>query len=168
MLTVLEDLAKRNGSSGYVLPLGRVKSRPAVAERKFIKSLKGLSGVVGIPVDRLTLHRFRNYFVCECAETSVPMPTIMEWVGHDEMSVVIHYYSLRDHSARGAMRRLSGSMATSTCNGDQEPECVIVVFRVIGNDSSIEFERTARRASERIVTLGDGFSPSRCSRIRRG
>lgn len=114
VLAAIDELATRSSKQGFVLPLGRVKSRPAVVERRFIKHLKGLSEATGIPAERLTLHRFRNYFVCECAENSVPMPTVMEWVGHDEMSMVMHYYTLRDHSARGAMRRLSDSMASAT------------------------------------------------------
>jgi hypothetical protein len=62
--------------------------------------------------------RCRNFltltiFVSQCAEHGVPMATVMEWVGHDEVKMVMHYYSLRDPSAREAMRRLSQSTPTS-------------------------------------------------------
>jgi len=87
--------------------LRRAKCRPAVAERSFILKLKGLSEAVGLRPERLTLHRFRHFFVSECADHGVPMATVMDWVGHDEMKMVMHYYSLRDTSAREAMRRLN-------------------------------------------------------------
>lgn len=32
------------------------------------------------------------------------MPTVIEWVGHDEMKMVMHYYSLRDEAAKRAMK----------------------------------------------------------------
>ncbi len=116
-------MAERTGRQGYVLPLSRAKSRSDVAERRFIEDLKGLSSAVGIPKKRLTLHRFRHFFVSECADPGVPMATVMNWVGHDEMKMVMHYYSLRDDTAREAMRRLTSgtaaSMATTTTVKDQ-------------------------------------------------
>lgn len=105
--TALRALADLTGRSGYVLPLGRVKSRPDVAERRFINDLKEMSAAVGVPQERLTLHRFRHFFVSECADHGVPMATVMNWVGHDEMKMVMYYYSLRDDTAREAMRRLT-------------------------------------------------------------
>jgi integrase len=103
----LDYFAEQTGRTGYVVPLARARSRPDVAERKFIKRLQALSGTVGIPRERLTLHRFRHFFVCECADHGVPLATVMDWVGHDEIKMVMYYYSLRDTSAREAMRRLN-------------------------------------------------------------
>ena len=34
---------------------------------------------------KLFLHNFRHYFVSECADRGVPMPTVMDWVGHADM-----------------------------------------------------------------------------------
>jgi integrase len=108
---VLDQLAARTGRQGYLLPLPKVKSRRDYAGRRFLEQLKRLSKTTGIPATKLTLHRFRRYFVSECADRGVPMTTTMEWVGHDELKMVLYYYSLRDESAREAMRRLVGGAA---------------------------------------------------------
>ena len=113
VLAALNVLAERTGRQGYVLPLERVKSHPDVAERRVIGDLKELSVAVGIPKKRLTLHRFHDFFVSECADHGVPMATVMKWVGHDEMKMVMHYYSLRDDTAREAMRRLTSEPSAS-------------------------------------------------------
>ena len=45
--------------------------------------------------------------MCECADRGVPMATVIEWLGHDDMQMVMHYYSLRDQSSQVAMKRFS-------------------------------------------------------------
>jgi integrase len=107
VLTVLEELAIRTGQQGYILPLPQVKSRRDYAERRLLERLKRLAQTTGVPRKKLTLHRFRHYFVSECADCGVPMATTMEWVGHNELKMVLYYYSLRDESARKAMRRFT-------------------------------------------------------------
>ena len=44
------------------------------------------------------------------------MATVIEWVGHDEMKMIMHYYSLRDETAKLAMTnfRAGGPSATPT------------------------------------------------------
>jgi len=107
----LQRLAQQLGRTGYLIPLSGAKSRRRQAERLFLGHLKRLAAQTGIDAKRLTLHRFRQFFVSECADAGVPMATTMEWVGHDEMKMVMHYYNLRDESAREAMRRLSDNEA---------------------------------------------------------
>jgi integrase len=113
VLAVLNELAQRAGRTGYVLPYSNVKSRSDAIERRFLASLKGLAEATSIPQRRLTLHRFRSFFVSECADAGVPMATVMDWVGHDEMKMVMHYYALRDGASREAMRRVSGALNTA-------------------------------------------------------
>jgi hypothetical protein len=75
-------------------------------ERSYLKRLKGLSGKTCIADTKLTLHNFRRFFVSQCADCGIPMATVMDWVGHDEMKMVMHYYRLRDESAQEAMTKL--------------------------------------------------------------
>ena len=51
------------------------------------------------------------------------MATVMDWVGHDEMKMVMYYYSLRDTSAREAMRRLNNSVAPLEGDISMSGEC---------------------------------------------
>ena len=53
----------------------------------------------------LTLHNFRRYSISQCADCGIDMACVMEWVGHDEMKMVLHYYRLRDEHAKNAMGR---------------------------------------------------------------
>ncbi|MEE9297339.1 MAG: tyrosine-type recombinase/integrase [Phycisphaerae bacterium] len=110
---ILEVFADRSGRAGYVLPLPQVKHREDYAERHFLKKLKELAEPTGIDPKRLTLHQFRHFFVCECADQGIPMATVMAWVGHDEMKMIMYYYSLRDQSARDAMRKLTADWTAS-------------------------------------------------------
>jgi integrase len=104
---VLSELATLTGRQGYILPLKKVKSRVDYAERSLLEKLKDAAGGLGIDPARLTLHNFRRYFVSECADRGVKMATVMKWVGHDEMKMVMYYYSLRDGSSQEAMRKFS-------------------------------------------------------------
>lgn len=90
-------------TSGYVVQLRPVKSRTDYFERSFLGRLKLLSSSTGIAASKLTLHNFRRFFVSHCAEVGIPMATVMEWVGHDEVGMVMHYYRLRNEFAQRAM-----------------------------------------------------------------
>ncbi len=116
---VLEQLGQKR-REGYVLPLGTVKSRPDYAERRFLQELKGLAPLTAIPEKKLILHSFRRFFISECADNGIPMATVIEWVGHDEMKMVMHYYSLRDDVAKEAMRNFQagGSLQSPTSAAD--------------------------------------------------
>ncbi len=72
-----------------------------------MERLKQVSAATGIPPKRLTWHNFRRFFVCECADRGVPMAMVIEWLGHDDMQVVMHYYNLRDQSSQVAVKRFS-------------------------------------------------------------
>lgn len=91
--------------SGYVIRLPSVLIRPHYFERLYLGKLKDIAEATGIPKAKLTLHNFRRFFVSQCADCNIPMPTVMDWVGHDEMKMVMHYYRLRDDSAQRAMER---------------------------------------------------------------
>jgi integrase len=103
--SALNALRDGNSRSGYVVPLPAVKSRMDYFERSYLKRLKDLSGKTRITDNKLTLHNFRRFFVSQCADCGVPMATVIGWVGHDEMRMVMHYYRLRDESAQKAMAK---------------------------------------------------------------
>jgi len=92
---------------GYVVRLPRTVSRTDCFERTYLRRLKTLAPRTGIDADKLTLHNFRRFFVSHCAEVGIPMATVMEWVGHDEMGMVMHYYRMRDEFAQKAMQRFA-------------------------------------------------------------
>lgn len=158
---VLDVFAERAGRFGYVLPLPRVKQRADYAERHFLRKLKELAKPTGIGLNRLTLHRFRNFFVCECADRSIPMATVMAWVGHDEMKMAMYYYSLRDQSARDAMRRLD-HVATAAVRrphraARRSDRTTPHALEHLGS----EHEKTAFPNPNRGITEEEGFEPPR-------
>jgi integrase len=53
------------------------------------------------------LHSFRHYFASMCAHTNVPILTVMEWLGHQDSSMVRHYFHLHDAESRRQMDRLN-------------------------------------------------------------
>lgn len=46
----------------------------------------------------------RAFFVGESADRSIPIATAMDWVGYDEMKMVMCYHILGDEAAPEAMR----------------------------------------------------------------
>ncbi len=52
------------------------------------------------------LHSFRHFFCSMCANTGVPMPTVMKWLGHKDSKMVLYYYDLKDEDSRRQMRRI--------------------------------------------------------------
>jgi hypothetical protein len=105
--SILAEIATAGSRSGYILTLPPTKNRRDYAERHLIGLLKGLGKTTGIDSGKLTLHNFRRFFVSQCADCGIPMATVMDWVGHDEMEMVMYYYRLRDEAAKTAMGRFS-------------------------------------------------------------
>jgi integrase len=62
------------------------------------------------------LHSFRHYFCSLCANSGVPIMMVMEWLGHQDSSMVKHYYHLHDSEARRHMDKLNplGNAETRT------------------------------------------------------
>jgi integrase len=62
------------------------------------------------------LHSFRHYFCSLCANSGVPIMMVMEWLGHQDSSMVKHYYHLHDSEARRQMDKLNplGNAETRT------------------------------------------------------
>ena len=52
------------------------------------------------------LHSFRHYFCSMCANNRVPERMLMDWLGHCDSSMVVHYYHLHDSTSRRQMDRL--------------------------------------------------------------
>jgi integrase-like protein len=167
----------RTGRIGYVLPLPPVKQREDYAERHFLKKLKELAECTRINPKRLTLHRFRHFFFCECADHGIPMATVMAWVGHDEMKMVMNYFSLRDESARDAMRKLTTDSTASRrppepsrCDIDQRAGRVARhrttsnALEQLGSDP----EKTASQTGNAEQRRGGDSNPRyRCDPVRR-
>jgi integrase len=117
--TVLSEIATAGFRAGYLISLPKVKDRRDYAERHFIGLLKGLEATTGIKKSKLTLHNFRRFFVSQCADCGIPMATVMDWVGHDELQMVLYYYRLRDEAAKAAMKRFridGGEASASACS----------------------------------------------------
>lgn len=49
------------------------------------------------------LHSFRHYFCSRCANSGVPEPMLMQWLGHADSAMVRHYYHSNDEEARRRM-----------------------------------------------------------------
>lgn len=112
--SALTKLAGDDNPVGYVVRLRKVKDRADYFERHFLGQLKDLSKATTISEGKLTLHNFRRFFVSHCADVGIPMATVMDWVGHDDMAMVMHYYRLRDESAQRAMERFGTGLSSGT------------------------------------------------------
>ena len=130
--TVLSEIAAAGSRAGYLIGLPKVKSRRDYAERYFIQLLKELGTITGIKQEKLTLHNFRRFFVSQCADCGIPMATVMDWVGHDEMEMVMYYYRLRDESAKAAMAR----------------------FTIGAGQAPAESESVSKRSADAVATPG--------------
>lgn len=64
-----------------------------------------LAGEIGFADGRL--HSFRHYFCSVCANTGVPEQVVMQWLGHQDSSMVRHYYHLHDAEAQRQMKRIN-------------------------------------------------------------
>jgi integrase len=53
------------------------------------------------------LHSFRHYFCSQCATSGIPVPALMQWLGHQSSAMVRHYYHLHDHQAQEQMARVT-------------------------------------------------------------
>ena len=83
-------------------PLFKNKNGNRVAGNHTLARLKRLFPAVGIGSDRrLYWHSWRNFFVIDCLERGVTIPTIMDWVGHDDEQMVIHYSRVRNRDKNG-------------------------------------------------------------------
>jgi hypothetical protein len=106
-----EGLAQGDRPAGYVIPGPAGIARADSIASANLKKLKELDSPTGIPAKKLTLHNFRRYFISQCADCGIDMACVMEWVGHDELKMVLHYYRLRDEHAKNAMRRYTTGTA---------------------------------------------------------
>ena len=125
----LEALGAEPGQARYIVPLTEVKSRRDYFERTYLERLKGLASSTGIPASKLTLHNFRRFFVSQCADCGIPIATVMDWVGHDEMKMVLHYYRLRDETAQRAMQKFRIRRETGRPRADQSKTASVAGVR---------------------------------------
>jgi integrase len=96
-----------SGRNGYVFPGQEGHNRVKNFSRTTLKRLKALHKPTGIAETDLLLHNFRHFFVSQCADCGIDMACVMDWVGHDDLAMVLRYYGLRDDHARNAMRRFT-------------------------------------------------------------
>ena len=97
----LEDLVKMmlGEENGFLrrAPLALIK--PRVDE----DTLKRLFPAAGIgPERRLHWHSWRNHFVVRCLDAGIPVHLVMQWTGHDSVSMVMHYARARSKDRLGA------------------------------------------------------------------
>ncbi len=180
--SALQALGAKVGEPSYIVPLPQVKSRRDYFERSYLGRLKRLSGGTGIPEKKLTLHNFRRFFVSQCADCGIPMATVMNWLGHDEMNMVMYYYRLRDESAQQAMNKFriqhAGNGADAVDNGvgskeenggrhvppAADPRSSVAGDRVV-NGGEV---RRARTSSDSWEHLGNGHGKTAFSTRKRG
>jgi len=106
-LVVNLKVAANGPLAGYVFPGQEGQNRIKNFARTTLNRLKDVSEPAGIDEADLLLHNFRHYFVSQCADCGIDMACVMEWLGHDDLTMVLHYYRLRDEHARAAMRRFT-------------------------------------------------------------
>jgi len=102
---ILTMLRGERNTPGYVFPGPTGPDRSDRFERTGLKRLKGLARVTDVPKDKLTFHNFRRYFISQSADCGIDMACVMNWVGHDDLEMVLYYYRLRDEHAKVAMAR---------------------------------------------------------------
>jgi len=66
------------------------------------------------------LHTFRHFFISHCANSGVPPFQLIKWVGHADVSIVMHYYALRDEESLWTMKKLS----TQDAKQGEQPQSV--------------------------------------------
>ncbi len=71
-------------------------------ERKLLKWLRIIQAKLGIKEGGL--HTCRHYFVSRCAAAGIAPFTVMSWVGHADIKMVLHYYHLDERHAGEAMK----------------------------------------------------------------
>ena len=69
-----------------------------------LEKLKKLLGKLGLEGH---LHAFRHFFASHCANNGVPPFQLVKWLGHADVSMVMHYYELHDEESVWAMKKLS-------------------------------------------------------------
>jgi len=69
-----------------------------------LEKLKKLLGKLGLEGH---LHAFRHFFASHCANNGVPPFQLVKWLGHADVSMVMHYYKLHDEESVWAMKKLS-------------------------------------------------------------
>ena len=88
---------------GFVHPIGTAR-----------KCLTTASKRLGMP--HFTHHAFRHYFVTTCLEAGVPLPTITDWIGHQDggaLALSTYKHIRKDHSLKMAAMADFGSALQS-------------------------------------------------------
>ncbi len=104
LLTVLERLPKKGGPVFRGARGGRLK--PDVVRNVLVREvLTPLASRFPTPIGGRgfslgRLHSFRHYFCSTCANSGVPEPMLMHWLGHADSAMVRRYYHLHDADAR--------------------------------------------------------------------
>lgn len=89
-----------NSTSGQ--PLLRNRFGRKVAGNHTLLRLKRLFPRIGITPDRrLYWHSWRNYFIVDCFRNGVNINDIMNWVGHDDEKMVLHYANVKARNTDG-------------------------------------------------------------------
>ena len=72
------------------------------------------------------------------------MATVIEWLGHDDMQMVMHYYSLRDQSSQVAMKRFSEAGRSGLLHDSRQR-------RPVGGKDAVEASRVDVGARRRPI-----------------
>ncbi|NOZ20115.1 MAG: site-specific integrase [Planctomycetes bacterium] len=88
-----------------------------ISERRALSRLKTILKRLDIPEGHL--HTFRHYFISMCATGGTSPTTIMEWVGHGSLDMVLRYFHLSHDESQEAMSRLTQAIENKQENRRQ-------------------------------------------------
>ncbi|HEY4312063.1 MAG TPA: site-specific integrase [Pirellulales bacterium] len=92
------------------------------------------------------LHSFRHYFCSACANSGVPEPVVMQWLGHQQSGMVRHYYHLHDREAQQQMQKVSFVGAVGRrVDGDVNPPSSQEIAQTKSTSEEIEAVATEGR-----------------------
>jgi integrase len=151
-------------------PAGCTSGDFFVSHHRSIRSLRGSgSAEPRICLSASTPRRkrpylFRRFFVCECAEHGIPMATVMEWLGHDEMKMVTYHHSLRDQTARDTMRMFPADATAPRLSHRRIEQRAARTARRRTSSNALEHsgsghEKTASPQRKRGLSERGGFEP---------
>ncbi len=99
---------------------GRLK--PDTVRRVFIREvIEPLQGQFPTPEGSKgfkdgRLHSFRHAYCSQCANSNVPERMVMHWLGHQDSTMIRHYYHLHDEESRRRMDQLNFLGTAGDCS----------------------------------------------------
>jgi len=117
LATLLKKIRVRRESAARFNPGGETMLKPADPIFRLKECQKTIDAACAkTGVQRLTHHEFRHLFATICIESGVDIPTVAEWMGHNDGGVLAmetYGHLRRDHSHAAAKRVQFGNLVPS-------------------------------------------------------